>query len=68
MDGVLYRASGRPVMPSQEEDVVYCDAYRRLFGRLGCWPPDGVYSFDGEEMALEHAVPWAQLLAQAGVM
>jgi hypothetical protein len=53
VDGGLYigdTPQGRPVTQN-DEDKKYRDAYRRLFGLLKEWPPDGVYIFTKGEMA-----------------
>jgi hypothetical protein len=50
--GTLYKADGTPVDRS-ETDAAYRAAYRALFVRLGRWPPDGRYTFDGKDMHFE---------------
>jgi hypothetical protein len=47
--GTLCKEDGTPVGTS-EDDAAYRAAYRALFVRLGRWPPDGRYEFDGKNM------------------
>jgi len=49
--GTLYKEDGAPVGQS-EDDAAHRAAYRALFVRLGRWPPDGQYEFDGKDMYL----------------
>lgn len=49
--GMLFKPDGTPV-DTTEADKAYRDAYRALFVRLGHWPPDGRYEFDGKDMHL----------------
>ena len=48
-DSTLYKANGEPVTLS-DNDSEYRRAYRNLFRRLGFFPPDGIYNFDGKKM------------------
>ena len=55
-DGILYKADDTPVLTT-DADAKYRKAYRKLFGILGYWPPDGVYEFDGRRMKLVQLAP-----------
>ena len=67
-NGVLFiiQKSQRVLVSRNDpEHEPYRRAYRRLFGRMGRWPPDGKYEFTGKRMRKQRVMSAKQRQKEA---